>query len=342
MDLEALEREAREKLDPALFAYYAGGSEDEQTLAANRAAWDATRLRPHVLRDATAIDTGTRALGAVLAGPIGVAPMGMQQQLHPDGVLEMARGAAAAGALTVVPLYGSGSALETARALPQAVLWLQVYVLKDRARCLDAVLRALAAGFRALVITVDVARPGNRPPAVRETVMVPDRDSGGMRDPSDLFERALSFDDVSWFAARAGVPVVVKGVLRGDDAAACIDAGATGVVVSNHGGRQLDGAIASADALAEISDAVAGRGEVYVDGGLRRGRHVLAALALGARAVGVGRPAVWGLASGGAAGVRDVLDTLRSELERAMALCGVRNVAEIRRDLVAPRRGDLA
>jgi 4-hydroxymandelate oxidase len=339
VDLSALEQEARAKLEPALFAYYAGGAEDEQTLAANLAAWDAQRLRPHVLRDCTSVSTATRVLGAELAGPIGIAPMGMQQQLHPDGVIETARGAAAAGALCVVPLYGAGSALETARALPRAVLWLQAYVLRDRARCLAAIQRTVAAGYRALVLTVDVARPGNRPAAVREKVMVSDAETGGPVDPSDLFERALTFDDIAWFAARAGVPVVVKGVLRGDDAAACIASGAAGLVVSNHGGRQLDGAVASADALAEVVDAVAGRGEVYVDGGVRRGRHVLGALALGARAVLIGRPVIWGLASAGAQGVRDVLETLRSELERAMALCGVRRIDEIARDLLASRGG---
>jgi 4-hydroxymandelate oxidase len=337
VDLEALEAEARQKLDPALFDYYAGGAEDERTLAANRAAWDALRLRPRVLRDATHVSTAARVLGADLTSPIGVAPMGMQHQVHPEGVVETARGAAEAGALALVPLYGSGSALEAARALPRAVLWLQVYVLKDRARCLDAVQRTLAAGYRALVLTVDVARPGNRPAEVRQTVMVTDRETGAALDPADLFERALTFDDVTWFARRAGVPVVVKGVLRGDDAAACADAGAAGVIVSNHGGRQLDGAIASADALGEVVDAVAGRAEVYVDGGLRRGRHVLSALALGARAALIGRPVVWGLASGGARGVRDVLETLRGELERAMALCGARSLDELGRDLVAPR-----
>jgi 4-hydroxymandelate oxidase len=339
VDLEALEEEARQKLDPALFGYFAGGAEDERTLAANRAAWESARLRPRVLRDASAISTATRVLGAELGSPIGVAPMGMQHQLHPDGVIETARGAAAAGALTVVPLYGAGSALEAARALPRAPLWLQVYVLKDRARCLDAIQRTLAAGYRALVLTVDVARPGNRPAEVRQTVMLTDRETGGSLDPADLFERALTFDDVAWFAARAGVPLVVKGVLRGDDAAACVEAGAAGVVVSNHGGRQLDGAIASADALAEVVDAVAGRAEVYVDGGLRRGRHVLTALALGARAALIGRPVIWGLASAGAQGVREVLDTFTGELERAMALCGARSVGELDRDLVASARG---
>jgi 4-hydroxymandelate oxidase len=338
VDLDALEEQARHKLDPALYGYFAGGAEDEQTLAANRAAWDAARLRPRVLRDTTSISTRARVLGAELATPIGVAPMGVQHQVHPDGVIETARGAALAGALAVVPLYGAGPAVEAARAVPGAVLWLQVYVLRDRARCLEATRRTLAAGYRALMLTVDVARPGNRPAAVRETVMIRDGPGGAARDPADLFERALTFADVAWFAERVEVPVVVKGVLRGDDAAACADAGAAGIVVSNHGGRQLDGAIATADALAEVIDAVAGRAEVYVDGGLRRGRHVLTALALGARAALVGRPALWGLASHGAQGVRDVLDTLTGELERAMALCGARSLDELAPDLVAPRR----
>jgi 4-hydroxymandelate oxidase len=337
VELEELEEEARRKLDPALYAYLAGGAEDELTLAANRAAWDALRLRPHVLRDTSSISTATRVLGAEVASPIGVAPMGMQHHLHPDGVLETARGAAAVGALTVVPLYGAGRALEVPRALPRAALWLQVYVLRDRARCADAVARAVAAGYRTAVLTVDVARPGNRPDEVRRTVLVPAGEGGERLDPFELFEPALTFDDVEWFAARAGVPVVVKGVLRGDDAAACVDTGAAGVWVSNHGGRQLDGAVTPAEALREVVDAVAGRAEVYVDGGVRRGRHALAALALGAKAVLVGRPAAWGLATGGAPGVSGVLETLRRELERAMALCGTRSLSEITPDLVAPR-----
>jgi 4-hydroxymandelate oxidase len=342
VDLEALEREVRAKLDPALYAYFAGGSEDERTLAANLQAWDAARLRPHVLRDCTNISTRATVLGAELAAPIGIAPMGNQSRLHPDGVLESARGAAAAGALTLVPLYGSGSALDVARALPGAVLWLQVYLLQDRERSLDAIARCAEAGYRAVVLTVDVARPGNRPAAVRATTRVPDRERGGTRDPSELFDRALEPRDVAWLAQRIRLPLVIKGVLRGDDAAACVDAGAAGIVVSNHGGRQLDGAIASADALPEVIDAVAGRAEVYVDGGLRRGRHVLTALALGARAAMVGRPIIWGLASSGANGVRDVVETLRSELERAMALCGARSLGELGRDLLAPPRGGWA
>ncbi len=335
-DPRALDAAARAALGSELYAYVAGAAEDEATLAANAAAWTALRLRPRVLRDVDEIDTRTDALGAALAGPIGVAPMGMQLSAHPEGATATVRGAAAAGALAVIPMYGAGSATKAAAAAPDdAVLWLQVYMLADRERTLASVQRCVAAGYRAVVLTVDVARPGNRPAEVRQQVMEIDPGTGRPVDPSQLFDRALTPDDVARIAERCGVPLLVKGVLRGDDAVACIDAGAAGVVVSNHGGRQLDGALASADALAEIVPAVAGRGAVWVDGGVRRGRHVLSALALGAGGVLVGRPAFWGLALGGADGVAQVLGTLRDELERAMALCGVRRLDEVDRDLLA-------
>jgi 4-hydroxymandelate oxidase len=340
VDLAALEEAARTALSPGLRAYIAGGSEDEATLAANEQAWRRLRLHPRVLRDVTTVSTRTSSLGAELAAPIGVAPMGMQHQVRDAGLSDTARAAAASGALMVVPLYGAGSASAASAAAAGAsgpvppVLWLQVYLLKDRARSIGAIQRLLTAGMQAVVLTVDVTRPGNRPALARDQVVRTDPESGEIVDPAEFFDRAITPDDVGWLAQQLGVPLLVKGVLRGDDAAACIDAGAAGVIVSNHGGRQLDGAVASADALPEVVRAVDGRGEVWVDGGVRRGRHVLSALALGARGVLLGRPVIWGLAAGGAAGVGQVLTGCMQELERAMALCGVRSIDEITPDLV--------
>ncbi len=333
-DLESLEQAARARLSSEFFDYVAGGSDDEWSLAENERAWERFVLRPKVLRDVTTVSTGTRLLGTEVASPIGIAPMAMQHHAWPDGAESTARAAADAGSLLVMGLFGAGSASEIAAAAPGAPRWLQVYMLKDRARSLAAVQRVLEDGYSALVLTVDVVRQGNRLRDVRNrwAFLDPSEESAG--DPNEIFDASLTFEDVRRLCEAVDVPVVVKGVLRGDDARACVDAGASGVVVSNHGGRQLDGSIAPADALAEVVSAVDSRAEVYVDGGIRRGTHVLKALALGARAVFVGRPVMWGLAADGRDGVRAVLQGLRLELERDMALCGVCSPSEIEPSLV--------
>ena len=215
--------------------------------------------------------------------------------------------------------------------------WLQVYVLKDRARSAEAIARSVEQGYAALVLTVDVVRQGNRRRDARNRWVFLREGDGAEEDPNELFDRSLTFDDIAWFREQTGVPLVIKGVMRGDDAAACVDAGAAAVIVSNHGGRQLDGAAATADVLREVVEAVGDRGEVYVDGGIRRGQHVLKALALGARGVMLGRPVMWGLAAGGRLGAQAVLRGFQQELERAMALSGVRSVAEIGPDLLHER-----
>jgi 4-hydroxymandelate oxidase len=240
---------------------------------------------------------------------------------------------------------------EVALAAPEAVRWFQVYVVRDRGWTADLVARAAEAGYRALVLTVDVPLLGNRLRDLRNDFRLPtglkpaNAPPAGAARQRELdvdvlaqagqFDPALTPETIGWLAERSGLPVVVKGVLRGDDALACLDAGAAGVVVSNHGGRQLDTVVATADALAEVAAAVGGRAEVYVDGGVRRGTDVVKALALGARAVLVGRPVLWGLAVGGAAGVERVLSGLAGELRLAMALCGATGVGELSRDLVA-------
>jgi 4-hydroxymandelate oxidase len=218
--------------------------------------------------------------------------------------------------------------------------WFQVYVLRDRSLTEDLVRRAAASGARALVLTGDTPYVG-RKRRDRGSLAIPDEDFRvNLERLTDvtLAEQAadVTFEDIAWLRALSGLPVLVKGVLRGDDAARCLDVGAAGIIVSNHGGRQLDGALATADALPEVVQAVAGRGEVLVDGGVRSGRDVVRALALGARAVLVGRPVLWGLATGGAAGVREVLDGLREDTAHTMALAGAASVADVTADLLAP------
>ena len=336
MDLPDLEAEAKTKIDAAFYDYISGGAEDERTLCDNESAWSRWRLRPKVLRDVRTIDPSTTVLGAPIASPVAVAPMAMQHRADAGGPVSTARGCAATESLFCMGLFGAGSAKDVAEVPGTAPKWLQVYVMADRERSVDAIARSAEQGYSAVVITVDVARQGNRRRDARNRWTFLQAD-GQVEDPNELFDHALTFDDIAWFAERSPIPLVVKGVLRGDDARACIDSGAAGIVVSNHGGRQLDGALATADALADCVAGVDGRAEVYVDGGIRRGQHVVKALAMGAQAVFVGRPVMWGLVVAGEQGVRGVMQGFRDEVERAMALCGVRTVDEIDASLLAPR-----
>ncbi|MBJ18252.1 MAG: alpha-hydroxy-acid oxidizing protein [bacterium] len=341
MDLPDLEAEAKSKIDATFYDYIAGGAEDERTLTDNEAAWSRFRLRPKVLRDVRSIDTTTTVLGARISSPVAVAPMAMQHRASETGPVATARASAATGALFCMGLFGAGSAKAVAAVPDDAPRWLQVYVLADRERSVAAIARSADQGYGAVMLTVDVARQGNRRRDARNRWTFQQSD-GQVEDPNELFDHALTFDDIHWFSERSPIPLVVKGVMRGDDANACIDAGAAGIVVSNHGGRQLDGALATADALSEVVDSVAGRAEVYVDGGIRRGQHVVKALALGAQAVFVGRPVMWGLIAADQKGVEGVLRGFQNEVERVMALCGVREVSEIDASLLAPRAQDFA
>ena len=341
MDLAALEEQARERLPPAVYDYFAGGSFDEVTLAANVADWARLRLRPRVLRDVSTVSTATTVLGTPVAAPILVAPTAFQRMAHPDGECATAAGAAAAGTLMVQSTRSTASCGDVAAAAPALPRWFQVYVLRDRAHTAALIGTAVDAGCRALVLTADTPVLGRRLRDVRNAFVLPADVAGASRDgPGNLADQdpALTFADIGWLAETFGLPVVVKGVLGGDDALGCLDAGAAASAVSNHGGRQLDGAVSAAAALPEVVAAVGNRAEVYVDGGVRRGTDVVKALALGARAVMVGRPVLWGLATGGADGVRAVLDGLREELALAMALCSCPTVAEVTPDLLAPGR----
>ena len=355
LDLERLEAAARERLDSPVYDYIAGGADAEHTVAGNLAAWSRLALRPHVLRDVAKVSTATTLLGSEVPVPLLVAPMAYHRMADPEGEAASAAGAAAAGAPYVLSTQATMSVEEVALAAPDAVRWFQVYVVRDRGWTAELVARAAAAGYRALVLTVDVPLLGNRLRDLRNNFRLPTGlkpanapPAGAARQrelAADVLAQAGQFDPgltpetIGWLAERSGLPVVVKGVLRGDDAVACLDAGAAGVVVSNHGGRQLDTVVATADALAEVVAAVADRAEVYVDGGVRRGTDVVKALALGARAVLIGRPVLWGLTVGGAAGVERVLSGLAGELRLAMALCGAVTVEQLTPDLIARPAG---
>jgi 4-hydroxymandelate oxidase len=347
-DFDELEGRAREKLAPGAFAFAAGGADDEITLDDNLSAWQRLRLRPRMLRDVTRIDTGTTVLGAHIAAPLMVAPTGRHRLFHPEGERATARGAAAAGVPYVMATAATVTMEDAAAERRTAPQWFQLYLPPDRTVTEGLVDRAVAAGFAAVVLTVDQPVYGSSPRAARAPLAAapdiravnlpgqPVAAHGYGAAHSGSVTHPATFDDLAWLVRRSPLPVLVKGVLRADDAVRCVELGARGVIVSNHGGRHLDATVASADALPEVARAVGAKVEVFVDGGIRRGTDIVKALALGARAVLIGRPAVWGLALAGADGVRDVFEHLRGELVRTMALCGVAKLDEVTRDLVTP------
>jgi 4-hydroxymandelate oxidase len=332
-DIPGLEREARGRLPAEVYDYYAGGSGRGRTLRANERSWRRSWLAPRVLRDVRRVDTSAELLGARLRTPIAVAPTACHCLAHPDGELATAAGTARAGALLVLSIRSSRRIEDVAKVVAAAggTWWLQVYVMQDRALTADLVMRAAAAGARALVLTGDT-------PVVGRQVPLPVRDEdylinvGPRASAADVTQSpGVTFADIGWLREiSGGLPVVVKGVLRPDDARACAAAGAAAVVVSNHGGRQLDGAITAARALPGVVTALGETGlPAYADGGIRAGEDALAALALGATAVLLGRPVLWALTCGGADGVAELLSGLTDSLAHAMALAGAASVAEV-------------
>lgn len=342
LDVAALEAQACELMPRDVFDYYAGGADAEITLAEAPAAWRAWRLRPRVLRGTSAVRLATTVLGAEVSTPIGVAPWAYQAMAHPDGERATARGAAAAGALMTVSTSASASLADVAATEPDGPKWFQLYRLHSPAYTDDLARRAGDAGYRALVLTADLPLLGRRLRDVASGFALPAELPLANHPPAGTVPAADSpvwtFDDIARFGELSGLPVVVKGVLRGDDAARCVQAGAAAVWVSAHGGRQADPVVASAEALPEVVEAVGDDVEVYADGGIRSGSDVLTALALGARAVFVGRPVIWGLATGGEDGVRGVLAGLAAQLARTMVLCGLDDVGDVPRDAVVRAR----
>lgn len=310
--------------------YYEGGAGDEWTLAENRRAFERWMLRPRFLRGAGSPDPSTSVLGTALAFPVLVAPWAYQRLAHPEGELATARAAAAAGTVMVVSSTTHAD-LEGVAAAADGPKWWQLYVAEDRGFTAAMLARVAEAGYEAICWTVDFVVNGLRHRDTRNGFVMP----VGIGASDYIFDASLTWDDLAWIREQApGLPVVVKGLLTAEDAELAVQAGADAIVVSNHGGRQLDRSPAGIDALPEVVAQVAGRVPVLVDGGVRRGVDVLTALALGAEAVLVARPAIWGLAAEGEAGVRGVLAILRAELENAMALTGCRTVDEIGRALV--------
>ncbi len=355
LNIQDIEDTARRSLPPGVLDYFAGGAEDEISLRANRDALESLFLCPRYLVDVSHRNLRTTMLGRPVSFPVLIAPTGFQALAHPEGELAMARAAQAADIPMVLSTFSTHS-LEAVRQAATGPRWFQLYVHRDRALTADLVTRAAVAGYEALVLTVDVPVLGRRerdarngfslPPDLRlGNFTLPDiatsagtpGESGLAAFHEGLREPSLSWKDLSWLQSLSPLPILLKGVLRADDARDAVDAGVQGIIVSNHGGRQLDGAVPGIRVLPEIVDAVGDRAEVYVDGGIRRGTDILKALALGARGVLLGRPMVWGLAMDGEVGAGRVLAILRDEFDTAMALCGACTVADITRDLVRYR-----
>jgi 4-hydroxymandelate oxidase len=339
---------AQTRLSPDAFGYYSGGAGDELTLSDNVAAWSRIALRPRVLVDVSTRDCGVLLLGRPRPHPLIVAPTAFQKHAHPEGEVATARAAAQAGAIFCLSTIAHTGVAELAAGAPDADRWLQLYVFRDRGVSRDMVAAAADNGFEAIVITVDLPVWGARDRDIRsgfvaaDASAVPSADAAaaaGAMTPADfagLIDPSLTWDDIEAFAAESELPVLVKGVLSAEDARHAADAGAAGVVVSNHGGRQLDTVLSGADALPGVVDAVGGDVDVLVDGGIRRGTDIVKALAYGARAVMVGRPVLWGLATAGTAGAHAVLDILLRELDVALALVGIPNARDLDRSVLQP------
>jgi isopentenyl diphosphate isomerase/L-lactate dehydrogenase-like FMN-dependent dehydrogenase len=334
--------EAERVLEPGPRGYFSGGAGDEVTMRDNVTSWADWRLRPRQLTGVEAFSTASFVLGGPVTAPILVAPVAYQRLLDPEGEVAMARAAAAFGTVMCLSTLATARPAEVAAAAPGARRWFQLYPFRDAGVTRALMAEAVAAGFEAVVLTVDAPPGGNRERDLRDGFAIPAEVEipsvaaafGGSRtvtvgESFDLMTRALTWEDLGGIAAEAGVPLLVKGILTAEDAALAVEHGAAGVVVSNHGGRQLDRSVTSAEALPEVVAAVAGRVPVLVDGGVRRGVDIAVALALGADAVLVGRPAAWGLAAAGAAGAERVLRLLADELELALALLGVASPADL-------------
>jgi 4-hydroxymandelate oxidase len=349
LNLADYEQAAKDILPAQVFGYYSSGADDEVTLRRNRTDFDRWALRPRMLQGIAAIDPSVKLFGTTYSWPVFIAPTAMQKLAHPDGELAMARAAAATGT-TMILSTASTYPMDRIRAECPSPMWFQLYCNKDPGITQALVEQAEALNFAAIVVTADLPVLGNREIDQRN----------GFRMPSELqlvnlravhekrqlpvtsdtelivaqFKPDLSYRDLAQLCGMTKLPVIVKGILRGDDALMCLDHGAAGIFVSNHGGRQLDTALSTIAALPEVVDAVAGRCPVLLDSGIRRGTDIVKALALGANAVAIGRPPLWGLAVNGETGAAHVLTILRDELIRALHLCGAATLAEVRRDLL--------
>jgi isopentenyl diphosphate isomerase/L-lactate dehydrogenase-like FMN-dependent dehydrogenase len=336
--------------EPGYWGYVVGGAGDELTLHDNEEAFRRCVLRPRMLVDVSDVSARTSVLGTQISMPLMVAPTSLQRVAHPDGEPALARAAASVGTVYALSSLGSVRPRELAEALgDDAPRWFQLYWSRDREFTAELVAEAADAGCEALVLTVDLPKAGPRERDLRSGFRLPSdlpmpnlpRTLVGTEDfhatLGEIVDRSLSWRDLEWLRSRCPLPLVIKGILTAEDATLACEHGCAGLVVSNHGGRQLDGVPATLAALPEVVEAVGGRAEVYLDGGVRRGTDVAKALALGARAVLVGRPALWGLAAGGEEGARHVLELFRAEIELALLLLGCPTPADVGPQHVRPR-----
>jgi 4-hydroxymandelate oxidase len=352
LNLAEYESAARAKLPTMVFDYFAGGAADEVTLRAARLAWEERFLRYRVLADVSSRSLATTVLGQQLDFPVMVAPMAFQRLAHADGELATMRAVGRAGSGMILSTLATSS-IEEVRSAADAPLWFQLYIYRDRGVSRELVERAERAGCSALVLTVDSPILGRRERDERNGFHVPTHYpipnlTGASRAAlagegagsslaafvEQYWDSSIAWPDLAWLRSITTLPILVKGIIRGDDARLALEHGAAGVIVSNHGGRQLDGSLPTARALPEVAAAMRGEGALLVDGGVRRGTDVLKAIAMGAQAVLLGRPVLWGLAVGGEEGAYDVLRLLRAECDLALALAGCRTPAELASDFI--------
>lgn len=355
INLYEYEAAARERMSRPAFDYYRSGANDELTLRDNHEAYDRIALHYRVLVDVSERDLSTTVLGQEIDLPVLIAPTAFHGLACSDAELATVRAAGDVGTAMILSSL-SNEAMEDVTAEARGPVWFQLYVAKDRGVTRGMVERAEAAGCKALVLTVDAPLIGRRERDVRNRFQLPEdlamrnllpvndgrfpdqfQGSGLAAYASSFFDTSLSWKDLEWLAGLSDLPLLIKGVVRPDDAVRAAEHGAVGVVVSNHGGRQLDTSPATIEVLPGIVDAAGDRLEILIDGGVRRGTDVIKALAIGARAVLIGRPILWGLAAGGRKGARHVLELLRDEIDLAMGLCGCRTIDEIDRDLLGLR-----
>ncbi|CAM6129438.1 unnamed protein product [Calypogeia fissa] len=353
------EEVAKSKLPKMVYDYYASGAEDQWTLKENRHAFERIRFRPRILIDVSTVDTSTTVLGFKISMPIMVAPTAMQRMAHPEGELATARAVAAQDTIMTLSSWATSSVEEVASTGP-GIRFFQLYVYKDRNVVQQLVRRAEAAGFKAIALTVDTPILGRREADIKNKFSLPphltlknfegldlgkmdkSEESGLASYVAGQIDRTLSWKDVAWLKTITKMPILVKGVITAEDTKLALHCGCSGIIVSNHGARQLDYVPATISALEEVVKAADGKLPVFLDGGVRRGTDVLKALALGAAGVFVGRPVLWGLASEGETGVKKVLQMLKDEFELAMALAGCVKVSDINRNHVQTEQQRMA
>ncbi|XP_050309910.1 2-Hydroxyacid oxidase 1 [Anthonomus grandis grandis] len=354
VSVDEFQEEAFKLLPKNALDYYKSGAGRQETLRNNRSAFSKFKIRPKCLRDVSKTDLSATVLGEKVSIPVGISPSAMQRMAHPDGECASARAAQGMGTIFILSTIATSSIEEVAEAAPEAIKWFQLYIYKDRHVTRSLVKRAEDAGFKALVLTVDTPMFGLRLADIKNKFQLPShlklanfqgkyaltankvgKNTGSaMNDLGALFDASLTWDDIRWLKSITKLPIVLKGILTADDAISAADAGASAVMVSNHGARQVDGWPASIEALPEITKAVGHRLEVYVDGGFSDGTDIFKALGLGARMVFLGRPVLWGLACGGEEGVKKILTILKIEFEYALAISGCSQISDIKPSMV--------